>query len=275
MKKLIPLLLLISFGIFSTAGAQLFNLGEQTAATSQGSDSRQDEFAKYIRGGYLMSASYYQFFNTGEDVKDLQAASLSALKLSLSTFAKQPREAPSYVISLGLLDNIAGMQGTINGSQESSYFVDFVSIYGGWMKPLFNYGAYVNAGAKAMVFYQEPIYSEFHALSTDFVYAHDFVYKDTTRVVVKSRPIGIAAETSARVGVKVYKSWFASLAVGLRFNSSQEGKWYLKSDVQSWENGSDDFLPEYMYWTDKTLPKQNYFLSGTTLFANISISPFF
>ncbi|MDD4310010.1 MAG: hypothetical protein PHO32_06480 [Candidatus Cloacimonetes bacterium] len=270
MKKLVSLVFLAIITL--AAWGQI--LGQQQTAVIV-PVSRQEEFAKYIKGGYLMSASYYYFLNPGEDVENLQAASLSALKLSLSSFARQPQEAPSFVVSLGLLDNVAGLQGNLNGSQQNSYFVDFVSLYGGWTAPVLDYGAYFNVGAKGIVFYQNPVFSEFKALNSDFVYAHDFVIKDSTRTVVKSRPIGLAAEASARIGVKVYKSWFASLALGMRFNSSQEGKWYLKSDVQGWENGDDNFLPEYMYWTDASFPKRNYFLNGTNLFAYISISPFF
>jgi hypothetical protein len=269
---LMCLLLMVPFALWG-------QISQQTGLLQAGSIptplTRQEEFSKFIRGGFLTSGSYTQFFNAGDDITHLESASLCVMRLTASQFARQTNPAPSYVVSLGLLDNVAALQGSINDRLESAYSFDLASLSGGYTMPLLDFGAYVNAGVKGIVYYQTPIYKTFNTLNTEFTYAHDFLQSDSLRTVVYAKPLGLAAEASAKIGMKIYQNWFGTLTIGMRYTGSKEGKWYLSSDVQSWLNGDDNFLPEYMYWTDSSLPAQNYFLSGACLFANISISPFF
>lgn len=244
-----------------------FNAGEP--ATSQG------EFVRYIRGGFLTSGNYYQFFSSDDAVKQMQAASLSVFRLSLSQFPQQSVPLPSYVVTLGILDNIGAVQGQINGRSESAVFADLGSISGAYMLPLMDYGAFMAAGVKTSLFYQTPLYEKFNALGTEFTYAHDFELNGTDLKVIKARPLELSAEASVKAGLKVYKNWFAALSLGARLNGSSEGKWYKTTDVEAVHNADDLELLEYNYWTDASLPARNYFLSGTTYFLNLSISPFY
>ncbi|MDY0151986.1 MAG: hypothetical protein RBS43_06900 [Candidatus Cloacimonas sp.] len=270
------LLLIVMLAISIMAWGQIAELLDMVGLGGpQAPLSRQEEFAKYMRGGFLTSGSYTQFFSSGEDIAHLEAASICLMHLSASSFSRQTDAAPSYTISLGVLDNVAALQGSINGNLESGYFVDIASLGAGYTMPFMDYGAYVNAGIKGIVSYQNPLYKSYNALNTEFTYAEDFINESSARSIVQGRPVGLAAETSAKIGLKVSKTVFVTLSVGMRFSDVKDGKWYLSSDVQGWLNGDDYFLPEYMYWTDDSLPKQNYFLSGTNLFANLSISPFF
>jgi len=244
-----------------------FNAGEPQ--TSQG------EFVRYIRGGFLTSGNYYQFFSSDDAVKQMQAATLSVFRLSLSQFPQQSIPMPSYVVSLGILDNIGALQGQINGRTESAVFADLGSISGAYMLPLMDYGAFLSAGVKTSLFYQTPLYEKFNTLGTEFTYAHSFELNGTELKVNKARPLELSAEASVKAGLKVYKNWFAALSLGARLNGDSEGKWYLSSDVNAVHNADDLELLEYSYWTDASLPARNYFLSGTTYFLNLSISPFY
>lgn len=262
---------LIAIGFLSaqsiTIDQLFFNAGEPT--------SPQGEFIRYIRGGFLTSGNYYQFFSSDDAVKHMEAASLSAFRLSLSQFPQQSNPAPSYVISLGLVDNLGMIQGEINGRNEAALFADIVSLGGGYMLPLMNYGAYLSAGAKSSLFYQIPLYEKFNTLGTEFTYAHDFELNGSELKVNSARPLEASAEASVRAGLKVYKNWFASLALGARLNGSAEGRWYKTSDVEAVHTADDLQVLEFNYWTDASLPARNYFLSGTTYFLNLSISPFY
>lgn len=74
----------------------------------------------------------------------------------------------------------------------------------------------------------------------------------------------------------MYKNWFGSLSLGARLNGASEGRWYKTSDVEAVHNADDLELLELIgYWTDSSLPARNYFLSGTTYFLNLKISPFY
>lgn len=274
MRKIVGVVAMMLVTGINLAYGQFFGLDTAFFGVLE-PQTRQEEFVKYIRGGFLMSASYTQFFSGAADIEHLEAVSLSAFRMSVTNFAYQTRESPSYIVSIGVLDNVGAMQGSVNGEMLNSLYADIVGVSGGYMLPLLDYGAYVSAGVKGALFYQLPLAEKKNALNTEFTYAHDFVIEGNSRSIVQTRPMELSAETAVKFGLKVHKNWFASLALGARLNGSSEGKWYLSSDVQRWLGGDDAFLPEYEYWTDDSLPKQNYFLSGTTYFANISISPFY
>jgi len=244
-----------------------FNAGEPT--------SPQGEFVRYIRGGFLTSGNYYQFFSPDDAVKHMEAASLSAFRLNFSQFPQQSTPLASYVISLGILDNLGMVQGEINGRNEGALFADLVSLGGGYMLPLMNYGAYVSGSARSSLFYQTALYEKFNTLGTEFTYAHDFELNGSELKVNSARPLEASAEASVKAGIKVYKNWYASLALGLRVNGSTEGKWYKTSDVEAVHTADDLEVLEFNYWTDATLPARNYFFSGTSYFLNLSISPFY
>ena len=130
-------LLLVAQSI--TIDQLFFNAGEP--------QTPQGEFIRYIRGGFLTSGNYYQFFSSDEAVKHMEAATLSVFRLSLSQFPQQSVPLPSYVVTLGILDNLGALQGEINGRTESAVFADLGSISGAYMLPLMDYGAFLSAGA--------------------------------------------------------------------------------------------------------------------------------
>jgi len=123
----------------------------------------------------------------------MEAVSLSAFRLSLSQFATQSVPNPSYVVTLGVLDNIGALQGEINGRTESAMFGDLASLSGAYLLPLMDYGAFVGAGVKTSLFYQTPLYEKFTTLGTEFTYAHSFELNGTELKVTSARPL----ETSA------------------------------------------------------------------------------
>jgi len=274
--KKICFILAAIIGITVSANAQLLDFFAPQAPPQ----TTQEAFIRYMRGGYLTSGSYYQFLNPGKGVEHLEAASLTALRYSWNKFGQQENPAPSPMVTLGILDNIAGVQGSVNGDLISTYLIDIGSLTAGYTVPLFNYGAYLNIGLKAAATYNTPYADSTHTLGTDFLFVESFDYDGTALTKInRSKPyIGLTTETAVRFGVRVYYNWFVSLALGVRHTPEKGGRWFQKSDLDSWQAQPDTFDPifwEAFYWTDKKLPENNFFVNGNSYFLHLSVSPFF
>ncbi len=271
-RCILPTLLLLA----ATAQAQLLDFFVPQAPPQ----TTQEAFIRYMRGGYLTSGSYYQFLNPGKGVEHLEAASLTMLHYTWNKFAKQDSPAGSPMVTLGILDNIAGLQGSVNGELINTYFIDIGSLAAGYTLPLFNYGAYLNIGAKAAATYNTPYADSTYTLGTDFLFVESFDYDGTKLTKVhRSEPyFGLTTETAVRFGVRVYYNWFVSLALGVRHTPEKSGRWFQKSDIDSWQAQPETFDPIFWdayYWTDKNLPDNNFFVNGNSYFLHLSVSPFF
>jgi len=273
--KILVLLLMLLYAAICPAQISTMGFNFNTATPK----TPQEGFAKYFTGGYLTSGSYYQYLNPGKAISGTQAVSITALHYSWHQFDKQKKPAPLPVITAGLLDNVSMVQGAVNGNTKASYLVDIASVGGAFVLPVMNYNAYLQVGSRVAATYNAPFGDSLHALNTSFEYVTEFQEAGGVRTAQHNKPyLGVNADLSASAGIKVYNNWFVSLALGMRISPERNGKWYRQYDVDKWLTDPNElFSPEenYAWWTDDTLPDNNYFIHGSSYYVHLGISPFF
>lgn len=229
--------------------------------------------ADYFQGNYLFPISYNVYSSSVEGLGSMSSLSLNVLKLGITGIEGSETDKQFLVLQGGLMDHMGAGVLNVNDAQYEIIYGDLLSAYAGITKPLANYQAYVNAGLKLSLFGQMPIVSEMNVLNGDYIYVYDFEKDGTSYTTQRTNDPSLGMEFSIRGGLRVYQNLFASVAVGVRYNSSESGNWYLKSDVQDWENGAAIFEPDP--WYHDTFPKNNSFFDGATPFLSITVSPSF
>lgn len=277
MKKLIFCTISLLLASTSLIWGQIELLGTNfSKATPR---NNQEAFSKYFTGGFLTSGSYYQFMNPGKGISHIEGASITGLHYSWHKFGIQQKPAPLPVITVGLLDNVAAIQGEINGDLKSSYLVDLGSLGAGYTLPMFNYGAFLNVGAKLTGTYNSTFADSVTAYNVVLVNVRDFTESEDIskrKAELNDSYFGVNAEAAAKLGVRVYTNWYVTLSFGLRLSPKREGKWYLKSDVDQWLNDPGiTYSPEFNYYVYDNVPDNNFLIKGTSLFLHLGISPFF
>ncbi len=280
MKKIHLGCMVLLFAWVSLAWGQISLTG--TNFSTMVPKNNQEAFSKYFTGGFLTSGSYYQFLNPGKGISHIEAASLTGLHYSWHGFGKQTKPAALPVITAGLLDNVAVVQGAVNSDMKSSYLIDIASLGANYTLPIFKYAAYLNVGAKVGATYNSSWGDSISALNTKFVFVKEFRQENgQLKAELNDKSYyGVNAEAALKAGVRVYTNWFVTLSLGMRMSKQQEGRWFNQSDVSQWINDPDlAFTPQelydFFYWDDKSLPENNYLISGTSYFLHLGISPFF
>jgi hypothetical protein len=278
------LLPVILFTLCGTVNAQLAQIIDffvpQTVPVTP-----QESFVRYMRGGYLTSGNYYQYLNPDEGFEHIESASVVILHYTYSKFSSQTVPKPLPMVTFGVLDNVAAIQGSFNGDLKNSYFMDVLSLSGSYTYPLLNYNAYLNAGIKTAATYDAPYADKITALGVEHLFvesieceydAANYTYR-VTKINQPEPYLHFSAEASARLGVRIYNNWFLALALGVRQSPKVEGRWFMKDKVNSWLAGNAYYDTDWdMEQTiDKSLPKEVYFLGGTDFFLCLSVSPFY
>jgi len=229
--------------------------------------------ADYFAGNYLFPISYNFLSSSVDGLGSMSSLSLNVFKLGYTGIDGSDNNGRFLVFQAGLMDHVGAGVLTVNDAQQEVIYADLLSAYLGITKPMAQYQGYLNAGLKLSLFGQMPIVSELNTYGSDYIYIYDFEKDGTSYTTQRTNDPSLGMEFSIRGGLRVYQNLYASAALGLRYNSSESGNWYLKSDVQDWENGNPLFEPDP--WYHDTLPKNNSFFDGVTPFLSVTVSPSF
>lgn len=264
--------------------AQTGSLGSQSQQNYPSSDNTgyqltdttrlyRSYFASYMNSALLMPINIYTFLTPKSGVHALKGVSMCMKKFSWSDFELQLKPEPSLVYGVGLLDNIIALEGSANGKSEVGYSIDYLSGNAAYVVPINNYQAYGAIGARLALSQQPLFQDEYDYGGSVFTFVQSFNTTDSTRSYTSSRFPDYSADVFAKAGIRIYQGWFLSGALGIRYVPDQTGKWYLKSDVQDWQNGTIPWEPDE--WVIDEFPKVNTLLGGATLYFNFTISPYF
>ena len=231
-------------------------------------------FSSYMNSARLMPITLHTYLSTDQEITALNGVSLAVWRTTVTGFARQGAPKPSVMYGFGVLDNIIALQGNLSGKDGFGYSVDYLALNGGYTIPLLDYKAYFSLGARTALSYQPIVHPEITALNTDYTFVHDFKETDGGERSIEQSPfLGYSGDVYAKAGYQVSKNWYVSGALGLRLTSDIKGKWYLKSDVEAWKEGTQFFEPDE--WILDELPKKNTFLGGSTLYLSLSLSPYY
>lgn len=231
-------------------------------------------FSSYMNSARLMPITFSTYLSTDKEVAALNGVSLALWKSTVTNFAKQGTPKPSVMYGFGVLDNVIALQGQLSGKDAMGYSVDYLSLNGGYAAPLLDYKAYFSLGARTALSYQPIVHPEFNSLNTDYTFVHKFNETDAgARSIEQSPFLGYSGDIYAKAGYQVSKNWYVSGALGLRATTDIKGKWYLKSDVDAWKDGTQFHEPDE--WILPDLPKKNTFLGGSTIYLSLSLSPYY
>lgn len=231
-------------------------------------------FSSYMNSARLMPITFHTYLSTDPEVSALNGVSLALWRTSVTGFAGQGVPKPSVLYGFGVLDNIIALQGNLSGKDAMGYSVDYLALNGGYVLPLLDYKAYVSLGGRTALSYQPIVHPEFSALNTDYSFVHAFKETESGHRSIEQSPfLGYSGDVFAKAGYQVSKNWYVSGALGLRLTTDIKGKWYLKTDVEAWKDGTQFFEPDE--WILDDLPKKNTFLGGSTIYLNLSLSPYY
>lgn len=235
---------------------------------------KRDIFAGYMGSALMMPITLYSFMTPPEGVHALKGISLCIKRFSFSDFPTQLNPEMSMVYGLGLLDNVIALEGSANGGSESGFSLDILSLNAAAVKPLEDYSLYGALGGRVALSNQPLLHPTYDYGGSEFVYVSAFNDSDAGQRSYSQGPlVSYSADVYAKAGIRVFQSWYLSGALGVRYVPSVSGKWYLKSDLDSWEAGDMPWEPDE--WIIDGFPKTNQLLSGSTLYLNFTISPYF
>ena len=272
MKRVFAITLLIAIMMLIT------NLSAQKAVNaddySQLYTEQRAGFVSYMNHALLLPITFHTYLTTDKEVSALNGVALTVFKLTKTNFARQSSPKPSLMYGFGVLDNIIALQGNLSGKDAMAYSVDYLSLNGGYAIPFMEYKAYVSLGTRTALSYQPIVNADFTTLNTDYTFVKEFKDKGTdNRSIVQSPFLGYSGDIYAKAGYLVSKNLYVSGALGLRMTTDITGKWYLKSDVDAWKDGTQFFEPDE--WILDDLPRKNTFLGGSTLYLSLSLSPYY
>ena len=270
----LPILLILALLVLAGGlSAQL--LREAEPQLPQRALPSKEVFKGFLAGGYLMPLRLSYQSASAKDIEGLSSASLSLLRLGISTIDQSRENMPIFHGYLGLMDNVGASYGSIRDQQFASYYGDIVSLYAGPVYPLMDYKAYLGWGAKLSGFVQGPIQNEYEFGGVKYRYVYKFEGANGDRSISETTPITPAFELGAHAGFRVYQEVFLTAGLGMRYNQAPDGNWYLKSDVDQWLDGTwtnpwepDPWISDPVFLP---LPSRNVFYEDLTAQFSISL----